>query len=131
ICASTWNVGGRVPPDDLDLDGWLDVDDPAHVYVIGLQDIIPLNAGNIFGAEDRRRVSIWENRILRTLKKILPATKFRCYNDPPPPSRFKTSEDAPYIDESSETDSDIEEEICPLNEESNFVNEIKDGTVTG
>ncbi|XP_022850244.1 type IV inositol polyphosphate 5-phosphatase 3-like isoform X1 [Olea europaea var. sylvestris] len=131
ICAGTWNVGGRVPPDDLDLDGWLDVDDPADIYVIGLQEIIPLSAGNIFGAEDRRPVSIWENRIRETLNKIPQVTKFRCYSDPPSPSRFKPSEDAPNIDEILQTDSDIEEEICPLNEESNFVDEIKDGTVTG
>lgn len=35
VCATTWNVGGIVPPDDLDLDGWLDIDDPADIYVIG------------------------------------------------------------------------------------------------
>ncbi|KAL0432771.1 UNVERIFIED_CONTAM: Type IV inositol polyphosphate 5-phosphatase 3 [Sesamum latifolium] len=35
ICAATWNIGGRVPPDDLDLDEWLDIDEPADVYVIG------------------------------------------------------------------------------------------------
>lgn len=36
MCAATWNVGGKVPPDDMDLDNWLDIDDPADVYVIGL-----------------------------------------------------------------------------------------------
>ncbi|KAL2519869.1 Type I inositol 1 [Forsythia ovata] len=132
ICAGTWNVGGRVPPDDLDLDGWLDIDEPADVYVIGLQEIIPLNAGNIFGAEDRRPVSIWENIIRETLNKIPPVTKFKSHSHPPSPSKFKPSEDAPNIDEILQTtDSDTEEEICPLNEESNFFNEIKDGTVTG
>ena len=35
ICAGTWNVAGRVPPDDLDLDGWLDLNEPADIYVIG------------------------------------------------------------------------------------------------
>lgn len=131
LCAGTWNVGGRVPPDNLDLDGWLDIEEPADIYVIGLQEIIPLNAGNIFGAEDRRPVSIWENIIRETLNKIPPVTEFKCYSNPPSPSRFKPSEDAPNIDEILQTDSDFEEEICPLNEESNFVTEIKDGTVTG
>lgn len=35
VCAGTWNVGGKVPPDDLDLDGWLDIDVPADIYVLG------------------------------------------------------------------------------------------------
>lgn len=35
ICAATWNVGGKIPPDDLDLDGLLNIDEPADVYVIG------------------------------------------------------------------------------------------------
>ncbi|CAI9787087.1 unnamed protein product [Fraxinus pennsylvanica] len=131
ICAGTWNVGGRVPSDDIDLDGWLDVHDPADIYVIGLQEIIPLNAGNIFGAEDQRPVSIWENRIRETLNRIPQVTKFKCYSDPPSPSRFKPYEDAPNIDEILQIDSDIEEEICPVNEELNFVNEFKVGTFTG
>ncbi|KAK4381378.1 Type IV inositol polyphosphate 5-phosphatase 3 [Sesamum angolense] len=103
ICAATWNIGGRVPPEDLDLDGWLDVDDPADIYVIGLQEIIPLNAGNIFGAEDSRQF------------------------------QFKPSEDAPVIEDEIllESDSDIEEEIHPLNEELNGFGEIKDVQVKG
>lgn len=35
ICAATWNVGGKIPPDNLDLEGLLDVNDPADIYVIG------------------------------------------------------------------------------------------------
>ncbi|KAI3465429.1 hypothetical protein Pfo_022092 [Paulownia fortunei] len=133
ICAATWNVGGRVPPDDLDLDGWLDIDDPADIYVIGLQEIIPLNAGNIFGAEDSRPVSKWENIIRETLNRVPPVTKFKSYSDPPSPSKFKPSEDAPDIEDEIvlESDSDVEEEIYPLNEESSVFEEIKDGIVKG
>ncbi|KAK4434131.1 Type IV inositol polyphosphate 5-phosphatase 3 [Sesamum alatum] len=127
ICAATWNVGGRVPPDDLDLDDWLNIDDPADVYVIGLQEIIPLNAGNIFGAEDNRPVSKWENIIRETLNRVPPATKFKSYSDPPSPSKFKPSEDAPDIADEIviESDSDIEEEIYPLDEETDDIYEIK------
>lgn len=119
ICAGTWNVGGRVPPDELDLDGWLDLDEPADIYVIGFQEIIPLNAGNIFGAEDSRPVSKWEDIIRKSLCKIQPVTKFKCFSDPPTPSRFKPAEDAPDIEDEIilESDSDGEEEIYPLNEE--------------
>lgn len=35
ICAGTWNVGGTVPPADLDIDGWLDTLEPADIYVLG------------------------------------------------------------------------------------------------
>nr|GFA40880.1 type IV inositol polyphosphate 5-phosphatase 3 isoform X2 [Tanacetum cinerariifolium] len=56
VCVNTWNVGGKLPPEDLDIDDLLDVDNPADIYVLGFQEIIPLNAGNIFGAEDSRPV---------------------------------------------------------------------------
>ncbi|XP_075522814.1 type IV inositol polyphosphate 5-phosphatase 3-like isoform X3 [Primulina tabacum] len=131
VCAGTWNVGGNVPSDNLDLDGWLDIDDPADIYVIGFQEIIPLNAGNIFGAEDSRPVSTWENIIRETLNRVPPATKFKCYSDPPSPSKFRPHDDAPIIEDeiALESDSDIEEEIYPVNEEASGFDEIKDGKV--
>ncbi|KAG8377273.1 hypothetical protein BUALT_Bualt08G0012200 [Buddleja alternifolia] len=132
ICAATWNVGGILPPDDLDVDGWLDLDDPADIYVIGLQEIIPLNAGNIFGAEDTRPVSKWEDIIRETLNQIPAVNKFKSFSHPPSPSKFKPSEDAPDIEDEVvlESDSDLEEEIYPLNEESNSFEEIKDASVS-
>ncbi|KAL6549105.1 Inositol polyphosphate phosphatase, catalytic domain ues [Orobanche hederae] len=132
VCAATWNVGGLVPPDDLDLGGWLDIDDPADIYVIGLQEIIPLNAGNIFGAEDNRPVSKWEMIIRENLNQVPPLIKFKSFSDPPSPSKFKPPEDAPNIEETVlESDSEVEGEIYPLNEESNVFAEVKAGTVTG
>ncbi|KAL6572253.1 Inositol polyphosphate phosphatase, catalytic domain ues [Orobanche minor] len=132
VCAATWNVGGLVPPDDLDLGGWLDIDDPADIYVIGLQEIIPLNAGNIFGVEDNRPVSKWEMIIRENLNQVPPLIKFKSFSDPPSPSKFKPPEDAPNIEETVlESDSEVEGEIYPLNEESNVFAEVKAGTVTG
>ncbi|KAA8546608.1 hypothetical protein F0562_002653 [Nyssa sinensis] len=133
IRVCTWNVGGKLPPDDLDIEAWLDISEPADIYVIGFQEIIPLNAGNILGAEDNRPVPKWENIIRGTLNKIQPKTKFKCYSDPPSPSRFKPTDDAPDIEDeiSLETDSDGEEEIHPLNEDSNDFDEIGDGPVPG
>ncbi|GER49726.1 inositol polyphosphate 5-phosphatase 1 [Striga asiatica] len=133
VCAATWNVGGRVPPDDLDVNGWLDIDDPADIYVIGLQEIIPLNAGNIFGAEDSRPVAIWENIIREALNRVQPVTKFKSFSDPPSPSRFKPAEDAPDIEDEIllESDSDVGEEIYPLNEEPNVFSETDGGLVEG
>ena len=35
ICVGTWNVRGKLPPDNLDIDDWLHIDEPADIYVIG------------------------------------------------------------------------------------------------
>ncbi|PPS05904.1 hypothetical protein GOBAR_AA14750 [Gossypium barbadense] len=120
ICVGTWNVGGKFPPDDLDIDDWIDIHEPADIYVLGFQEIVPLNAGNIFGAEDSRPVPKWENIIREALNRIRPAaTKVKCYSDPPSPSKFEPSDDVRNLDEeiSLESDSDIGEEIYPLDEE--------------
>ncbi|KAM1537637.1 hypothetical protein ACFX15_002554 [Malus domestica] len=120
VCATTWNVGGQIPPDDLDVDGWLDVNEPADFYVIGLQEIVPLNAGNIFGAEDSRPITKWENIIRETLDRVRPATsKVKSFSDPPSPSKFKPADDIPDIEEESllESDDDIGEEVHPLDDE--------------
>ncbi|XP_017247563.1 type IV inositol polyphosphate 5-phosphatase 3 isoform X2 [Daucus carota subsp. sativus] len=137
IRAGTWNVGGKLPPDHLEIEDWLNISDPADMYVIGFQEIIPLNAGNIFGAEDNRPVPKWENIIRETLEKIQSGKpKYKCYSDPPSPSRFKPSADAPDIENEilletdSDGDGDGEEEIYPLNEEPN-IDEVSDGPVEG
>lgn len=120
VCVGTWNVGGRLPPDDLDIDEWLGVNEPADIYVLGLQEIVPLNAGNIFGSEDTRPVPKWENIIREALNRVRPSvTKTKCFSDPPSPSKFKPSEDDPDIEEEIlfESDSDIGEEVHPLDEE--------------
>ncbi|KAL8487042.1 hypothetical protein ACS0TY_023655 [Phlomoides rotata] len=123
ICAATWNVGGKIPPDDLDLDGLLNIDEPADVYVVGFQEMIPLNAGNIFGAEDNRPAIKWENLIRETLNRVPPMTKFKSYSDPPSPSSFMPCEDAvDIVDEVLlESYSDAEEEfpIYPVTDEPN------------
>ncbi|XP_048424606.1 type IV inositol polyphosphate 5-phosphatase 3 isoform X1 [Pyrus x bretschneideri] len=120
VFATTWNVGGQIPPDDLDIDCWLDVNEPADFYVIGLQEIVPLNAGNIFGAEDSRPITKWENIIRETLDRVRPAmSKVKSFSDPPSPSKFKPADDIPDIEEEIllESDSDIGEEVHPLDDE--------------
>lgn len=37
VCVGTWNMGGKVCPDDLDLSGWLPRD-KFDVYVVGVQE---------------------------------------------------------------------------------------------
>ncbi|KAL5703578.1 phosphoinositide 5-phosphatase [Ranunculus cassubicifolius] len=117
ICVGTWNVGGKLPSDDLDIRGWLDMEKPADIYVLGLQEIVPLNAGNIFGAEDRRPVPKWENIIRETLNKHQPVNEYKSYSDPPSPSRFKPMDDFPDVEDETESDSGDEENIYPVNDE--------------
>lgn len=120
ICAGTWNVAGRLPPNDLDIQEWLDMEEPADIYVLGFQEIVPLNAGNIFGAEDNRPVAMWEHIIRETLNKISPdKPKYKSHSDPPSPSRFKPSDDAFVMEDEliSESDSEGDGEVHPLNEQ--------------
>ncbi|KAI9098377.1 hypothetical protein K1719_025002 [Acacia pycnantha] len=132
VCVGTWNVGGTLPPEDLDIDDWLGIDDPADIYVLGLQEIVPLNAGNIFGAEDTRAAPIWEDIIRETLDRARPAApKIKSFSDPPSPSKFKPSDDIPDIEEILlESDSDIGEEVHPLCEEYKASDGLTDGSDT-
>lgn len=98
-----------------------------------LQEIVPLNAGNIFGVEDARPVPRWENIIRETLNRIQhKATKIKCFSDPPSPSKFKPFDDAPDVEEEMllESDSDVGEEVHPLDEEPNVFDESNDRPIT-
>ncbi|KAL5195345.1 Type IV inositol polyphosphate 5-phosphatase 3 [Glycine soja] len=133
VCVGTWNVGGKLPPDDLDIDDWLGINEPADIYVLGLQEIVPLNPGNIFGAEDTRPVLKWENIIRDTLNRARPkAPKMKSFSDPPSPSKFKPSDDAPDIEQEIllESDGDIGEEVHPLDEEYNVYEGGADKPIT-
>jgi hypothetical protein len=73
LFASTWNVGGVAPPDDLDLSDWLDGgeddDGPYDMYVLGLQEVVPLRARNVLGA-DKKRVGLrWIELIRAALNR--------------------------------------------------------------
>ncbi|KAF9594867.1 hypothetical protein IFM89_035028 [Coptis chinensis] len=63
----TWNVGGKSPNKDLNLRDWLRTPALADIYVIGFQEIVPLNAGNVFGAEDKGPASRWLSLIRQAL----------------------------------------------------------------
>ncbi|XWS55713.1 hypothetical protein CRYUN_Cryun09bG0024000 [Craigia yunnanensis] len=55
----TWNVGGKSPHEGLNLRDWLRSPAPADIYVLGFQEIVPLNAGNVLGAEDSEPAAKW------------------------------------------------------------------------
>ncbi|KAF0924286.1 hypothetical protein E2562_009988 [Oryza meyeriana var. granulata] len=109
ICVGTWNVGGKFPPSDLDIQEWLDKEEQADIYVLGFQEVVPLNAGNIFGAEDNRPIAVWEHIIRETLNKICPnKPQYKCHSDPPSPSKFNPSDYVIVMKDEllSESDSD-------------------------
>ncbi|XP_047964365.1 type I inositol polyphosphate 5-phosphatase 2-like [Salvia hispanica] len=87
----TWNVAGRFPDDDLDIDEWLGMQDPADMYIFGFQEVVPLSAGNVLVSESRMPISKWEAIIRRTLNKSAePEPKHKSYSAPPSPV-FRTS----------------------------------------
>ncbi|WOK97107.1 type I inositol polyphosphate 5-phosphatase 4-like [Canna indica] len=67
IFAATWNVGGKSPPRNLNLLDWLHASSPADIYVLGFQEIVPLNAGNVLGTEDNGPANKWLWLIRKTL----------------------------------------------------------------
>lgn len=67
------------------------------VFVFSLQEIVPLNAGNIFGIENDQPASEWENIIRDALNRVRPRkVKIVSHSDPPSPSKFKPSKEVSY-----------------------------------
>lgn len=70
LFASTWNVAGIPPPDNLNLEDWLDTKSSSHdLYVLGFQEVVPLNAKNILGPENNSVSLKWNSLIGTTLNR--------------------------------------------------------------
>ncbi|WOL19411.1 type I inositol polyphosphate 5-phosphatase 5-like [Canna indica] len=69
IFVATWNVGGRAPTNDLDLDAFLQVEGLYDIYVVGFQEIVPLNAGNVLVLEDNEPAAKWLALISQAINK--------------------------------------------------------------
>ncbi|KAK7245239.1 hypothetical protein RIF29_40074 [Crotalaria pallida] len=80
----TWNVGGKSPSEGLDLRDWLRSPSPADIYVIGFQEIVPLNAGNVLGPEDSGPVSKWLGLIREALNATNSSVEFDREGSPKP-----------------------------------------------
>ncbi|KAL1545909.1 phosphoinositide 5-phosphatase [Salvia divinorum] len=65
----TWNVGGKSPDDQPNLKDWLRTKEPADIYVLGFQEIVPLNAGNVLGLEDCGPAARWLSLIRQALNE--------------------------------------------------------------
>ncbi|XP_022727859.1 type I inositol polyphosphate 5-phosphatase 4-like isoform X3 [Durio zibethinus] len=82
VFVATWNVAGKSPPSYLNLEDWLHSSPPADIYVLGFQEIVPLNAGNILGTEDNGPARKWLALIKKTLNS-LPGTSGGCHTPSP------------------------------------------------
>lgn len=93
ICIGTYNAAGKSPTDGLDIAEWLGAGtggEQADMYVLGFQEVVPLNAGNVFGAEDGGPALAWEELIRDTLTRTQPSTsrpKYRYRSHPATPTR--------------------------------------------
>ncbi|WCJ20682.1 Type I inositol polyphosphate 5-phosphatase 2 [Euphorbia peplus] len=86
VTIGTWNVAGKHPDEDVEISDWLSTEESADMYIIGFQEVVPLNAGNVLGAESNRPIPKWEALIRRTLNKSLqPEKKHKCFSAPPSP----------------------------------------------
>ncbi|CDP06654.1 unnamed protein product [Coffea canephora] len=77
---ATWNVGGKSPHEGLTLGDWLRTSTPADIYVLGFQEIVPLNAGNVLGAEDSGPSVKW----LSLIRQALNGNHHSATDDSPP-----------------------------------------------
>ncbi|KAL9242710.1 hypothetical protein vseg_016685 [Gypsophila vaccaria] len=99
VTVASWNVAGRHPSECLDIDDWLGVQDPADIYIIGFQEVVPLSAGNVFGAEDNRPIPKWVSLIRKTLNGTSePEPNYISFSDPPSPVQADVH--LPSLDES-------------------------------
>ncbi|XP_016477064.1 type IV inositol polyphosphate 5-phosphatase 9-like isoform X1 [Nicotiana tabacum] len=70
LFVSSWNVGGITPPSDLNFEDLLDTrNELADIYVLGFQEIVPLNAGNIMVTENTSISMQWNSLIRAALNK--------------------------------------------------------------
>lgn len=69
IFVGTWNVGGKSPNSSLKLEDFLQVEGSSDIYVLGFQEIVPLNAGNVLVSEDNEPAVKWLYLINQALNR--------------------------------------------------------------
>ncbi|PON59724.1 Deoxyribonuclease I [Parasponia andersonii] len=69
VFVATWNAGGIPPHNGLNLDDFLQVDNPSDIYILGFQEIVPLNAGNVLVIEDNEPAAKWLSLVNQSLNK--------------------------------------------------------------
>ncbi|PIA38312.1 hypothetical protein AQUCO_02800175v1 [Aquilegia coerulea] len=79
---ATWNVGGKAPHSGLNLDKFLCVEEESDIYVLGFQEIVPLNAGNVLVIEDNQPAAKWLALINQALNKPPEPNRSSCSRTP-------------------------------------------------
>ncbi|XP_026665499.2 type I inositol polyphosphate 5-phosphatase 5-like [Phoenix dactylifera] len=69
IFVATWNVGGKPPHNGINLEDFLQVEGSSDIYILGFQEIVPLNAGNVLVIEDNEPAAKWLALISQALNK--------------------------------------------------------------
>ncbi|KAJ4835166.1 hypothetical protein Tsubulata_028761 [Turnera subulata] len=69
VFVATWNVGGKSPKSNLNLDDFLQVHNQSDIYILGFQEIVPLNAGNVLVVEDNEPAAKWLALINQSLNR--------------------------------------------------------------
>ncbi|KAK9682474.1 hypothetical protein RND81_10G076300 [Saponaria officinalis] len=69
VFVGTWNVGGKSPVGSLaaDLEEWLNLKSSVDIYVLGFQEIVPLNTKSVIGMEDYTDARKWNLLVGKTL----------------------------------------------------------------
>ncbi|KAF9611988.1 hypothetical protein IFM89_037271 [Coptis chinensis] len=82
VFVATWNVGGKAPHGGLNLDSFLRIEEDSDIYVLGFQEIVPLNAGNVLVIEDNEPAAKWLALINQALNKPPDLDKFNGSSTP-------------------------------------------------
>ncbi|XP_047087563.1 type I inositol polyphosphate 5-phosphatase 10-like [Lolium rigidum] len=69
VFAATWNVAGKTPDMELNLNDLLPSDDQSDIFVLGFQEVVPLNAGNVLVIEDNEPAARWLALINQALNR--------------------------------------------------------------
>ncbi|KAF8779836.1 hypothetical protein HU200_002101 [Digitaria exilis] len=88
VFVGTWNVGGKPPDSSINIEEFLQIEGLPDIYVLGFQEIVPLNAGNVLVAEDNEPAGKWLGLIYQALNRP-PAHDTQSSGDelsPPPAS---------------------------------------------
>ncbi|KAF8719426.1 hypothetical protein HU200_024139 [Digitaria exilis] len=101
IFVSTWNVGGKAPTSELKLDDFLPPDDHSDIYVLGFQEIVPLNAGNVLVIEDNEPAARWLALINRVLNRQVDTDADIFQHKPSPSLDSTSSQSTPGLDNTS------------------------------
>ncbi|KAJ1696205.1 hypothetical protein LUZ63_004717 [Rhynchospora breviuscula] len=94
VFVATWNVGGKPPNSGLNLEDFLQVEGNPDIYVIGFQEIVPLNAGNVLVIEDNEPATKWLALICQALNSPRDTSS---PSQPPSDDYFKDSKNSPNV----------------------------------